>query len=147
MAKYQLAQLNVGTLRGPFDSPVVAEFVSNLEPLYKIAEKAPGFIWRPKESEDANFVEIFGDRLAAKMSVWDGIESLRGFVYRFEHSEMLRRRREWFERSNEAYSVLWWVPFNHRPDAYEASERLDHLKTHGPTLHAFTFQESFSTPE
>ena len=31
MSRYQLAQLNVGTIKGPIDSPVMAEFVANLD--------------------------------------------------------------------------------------------------------------------
>lgn len=29
-------------------------------------------------------------------TVWQSIESLRGFVYRTAHLEPMRRRREWF---------------------------------------------------
>ncbi len=43
----------------------------------------------------------------------------------------------------EAYSVLWWLPAGQIPEVEEAGERLAHLRTHGPTAHAFTFRTSF----
>jgi hypothetical protein len=32
---------------------------------------------------------------------------------------------------------MWWVPAGHRPSLEEALERLDHLRAHGDTDHAF----------
>ena len=55
----------------------------------------------------------------------------------------MRRRREWFERMAEAYVVLWWVPAGTTPTVVEARDRLEHLRLHGPTPHAFTFREPF----
>ncbi len=31
MSAYELAQLNIGVIRGPIDSPVMADFVANLD--------------------------------------------------------------------------------------------------------------------
>ena len=36
--------------------------------------------------------------MAVNMSVWESVEALRGFTYRSEHTEFLKRRREWFKR-------------------------------------------------
>ena len=33
--------------------------------------------------------------------------------------------------------VMWWVPVGHQPSLEEALERLEHLKTHGDSDHAF----------
>jgi hypothetical protein len=31
MSRYQLAQVNVGVIRGPMDSPIMADFAANLD--------------------------------------------------------------------------------------------------------------------
>jgi hypothetical protein len=35
---------------------------------------------------------------------------------------------------------MWWVPAGHRPSIHEAVGRLDHLKQHGSTNHAFDWK-------
>jgi len=42
--------------------------------------------------------------------------------------------------------ALWWVPAGHLPTVAEAEARLEHLRSHGPTAHAFTFRQRFSAP-
>lgn len=59
---------------------------------------------------------------------------------------MLKRRREWFERVEQAHQVLWWVPAGHRPSVVEAVERLAHLREYGATAQAFTFRHAFAAP-
>jgi hypothetical protein len=77
------------------------------------------------------------------LSVWESLAALREFVYRSpEHLAVLRRRREWFERL-DLHTVLWWVQAGHEPTVSEAEQRLEHLRAHGPTSHAFTFREHF----
>jgi len=46
MSKYQLAQLNVATLKSPLDSPELKDFVDNLDRINALAEGSPGFVWR-----------------------------------------------------------------------------------------------------
>ena len=41
---YVLAQVNVGRLRAPLDSPQLAGFVAELDPVNALADAAPGFI-------------------------------------------------------------------------------------------------------
>jgi hypothetical protein len=59
----------------------------------------------------------------------------------------MRRRKEWFSRIAEAYLVLWWVPKGHRPTVTEAIARLEALRTHGPSVEAFTFRQAFLPPD
>src|SRR5215831_7822404 len=149
MAGYELAQLNIGVIRGPMDSPVMAEFAANLERINAVADSAPGFVWR-LQTDDGNATSIraFDDEnLLLNMSVWRDVESLTAFVYRTAHSDFLRRRREWFERMKEAYMVLWWVPGGHRPTIDEAVSRLEMLRRTGPTVQAFTFRNAFPPPD
>jgi hypothetical protein len=54
---YHLAQINISRLIAPIDDPKIAGFVSQLEPVNALADKAPGFVWRLK-SESGNATDI-----------------------------------------------------------------------------------------
>ncbi len=149
MPKYELAQLNIGVIKGPMDSPVMAEFAANLERINALAENSPGFVWRLQTEEgDATALRPFeDDRTLVNMSVWRDIESLSAYVYRSGHVEIMRRRREWFERMEQAFLVLWWVPKGHRPTIAEAIAKLQVLRSVGPTAEAFSFRQPFASPD
>jgi hypothetical protein len=149
MSAYALAQLNIGIFRGPIDSPVMAEFVANLDRVNALADRAPGFVWR-LQTEDGNATAIRpfdNENMAVNMSVWRDVDSLRTFVYHTAHVEIMRRRREWFERMSEAFLVLWWVRKGHRPTMDEAIARLESLRANGPAPEAFTFRQAFPPPD
>jgi hypothetical protein len=149
MSAYELAQLNIGIIKGPVDSPVMAEFAANLGRINELAEASPGFVWRLKtDAGDATAIRPFPDEnVLVNMSVWRDAEALRRFVYQSAHAGIMRRRREWFERMAEAYMVLWWVPRGQRPTVEEAIERLTALRRHGPHERAFTFHALFPPPD
>ena len=44
MSTYELAQLNIGIIRGPMDSPIMAEFSANLDRINALAASSPGFV-------------------------------------------------------------------------------------------------------
>ena len=46
MPGYEIAQLNIGIIRGPMDSPVMDEFAANLQRINALAEASPGFVPR-----------------------------------------------------------------------------------------------------
>ncbi|MFI7406553.1 DUF3291 domain-containing protein [Streptomyces sp. NPDC049541] len=144
-AAYQLAQVNIGRLKAPLDSPQLKDFVDNLDPVNADADAADGFVWRlESDSGNATDVPVFGDEwLIINMSVWRDSNALTAYMYQGRHREMLARRREFFERVQEAMVVLWWVPAGHRPTVAEAEQRLLHLRAHGPTPYAFTLRTSF----
>jgi len=144
--EYQLAQINIGRILGPIDSPVMAEFVANLDRINSLAEKSPGFIWRLKDdNNNATSIKIYNDdSLIVNMSVWKDLETLMDFVYKSAHVEVLRRNREWFSKLKEMHMALWCVPSGHTPSVEEAIGRLDHLRTHGETPYAFSFRKKFS---
>lgn len=149
MSAYELAQLNTGFIRGPIDSPVMAEFVANLERINALADAAPGFVWRLKtEAGDATAIRPFDDpNQLLNMSVWRDADALRRFVYRSAHAEILARRREWFEQIKGPIMVLWWVPRGHRPSIEEAVAKLELLRVNGATPEAFTFRQTFPPPD
>jgi len=148
-----LAQVNIGRLRAPLDSLRLADFVAALDPVNALADSAPGFIWRLQtEDGNATAVHAFGWDQAGSagvimnMSVWESPESLAAFVYSAGHRQVLRRRREWFERMAEAYAALWWIPRGTVPDPADAEHRIRLLRQHGPTAGAFTLRDLFPPP-
>jgi len=147
LPRHELAQLNIARLAGPIDSPRLADFVSNLERINGLAEASPGFVWRLQdETGDATAIRHFGDDVIINMSIWRDVASLQDYVYRSAHTEVLRRRQEWFEKIRESYLALWWVPAGHRPSLDEAGSRLKRLRENGPTAEAFTFKKTFAAP-
>ena len=151
---YVLAQVNVARLRAPLDSPLLADFVADLDPVNATADAAQGFLWR-LQTEDGNATSVRAFEWDAagsagvlvNMSVWESVEALAGFVYSGAHRQVLQRRRRWFERMAEAYTALWWIPRGHVPTTQEAEERVLHLREFGPTPHSFTLREHFPPPE
>ena len=147
-SRYQLAQLNTATMKAPLESPLMAEFVANLERINALAESSTGFVWRLKdESGDATAVRHFGENILVNMSVWEDVESLHAYAFQSAHVELLRKRRGWFDLMTEPYAVLWWIPRGHQPSLGEAAERLEHLRNVGVTSQAFTFRKAFPPPD
>lgn len=149
MAVYHLAQVNIGRFRAPIDSPIMEGFRVQLDPINAMADTTPGFVWR-LQTEDGNATAVrpyaSDEQMAINMSVWESLESLQQFVYKSEHVGTLRDRSQWFERIEGPILALWWIPAGHIPSVTEATERLAHLKEHGPTPHAFTFRTPFAAP-
>jgi hypothetical protein len=147
MADHHLAQLNIARLRAPLDSPELADFVALLPEINGLAERSPGYVWRLQDdSGDATALRPFEPDVIVNLTVWQSVESLRGFVYRTAHLEPMRRRREWFTPVDGPHLVLWWTPADARPTMTEAAERLDRLRRHGPTPGAFTLREPHPAP-
>ena len=71
------------------------------------------------------------------------VEQLRAYTYSGPHAEILRQRRDWFEKFERVAVALWWVPAGHVPTMDEAKQRLASLDEHGPTPFAFTFKTLF----
>jgi Domain of unknown function (DUF3291) len=145
---HHVAQVNIALPKAPTDSPLLEDFMAALDPINALADASPGFVWRLQTDDgNATTIRAFPDeRLIINMSVWRSIDDLAGFVYRSGHVEVMRRRREWFERLR-LFMALWWVLSDHVPTVAEARERLDHLAANGPTPFAFTFKLRFPPPD
>lgn len=147
MASHHLAQLNIATMKEPLESPSMADFVANLDRINALAESAAGFVWRLATDEgDATALRPLGDFTLVNLSVWRDAESLAAYVYKSAHVEVMKRRREWFDRMQQASMVLWWIPAGHLPTTAEAVARLETLRRLGPTPEAFTFKQGFPPP-
>jgi hypothetical protein len=146
---FELAQVNIGRILAPMDSPELADFVALLDPVNAVADRSPGFVWRLQtEDGNATAMRVFDDDwLIVNMSTWQSPDALLEYVYGPMHKMVLRRRREWFARVAEAMTALWWVPAGHRPTVREAEERLVLLRANGPTPEAFTLRDTFPPPD
>jgi hypothetical protein len=126
MSSYHLAQLNIAKMKYPAEAPEMADFMNNLDRINALADQSPGFIWRLQTEEgDATGIDFFGPDILVNMSVWKDSKSLHEYVYRTSHAQIMSRRKEWFERFENSYTVLWWIPEGHI---------------------AFTFKQDFSMP-
>jgi hypothetical protein len=145
---HHLAQVNIARMRAPLESPIMADFVAQLDAINALAEGSPGFVWRlTGEGNDATSLRPFDDGfIIVNMSVWATLEDLRDYVYKSAHTTAMRRRREWFEHFDGVYMALWWVEAGHIPTVGEAKQRLAQLEAHGPTAEVFTFRQPFTPP-
>jgi Domain of unknown function (DUF3291) len=144
---FEIAQINIGRAVGDVDGPLMADFMALLDPVNVLADASPGFVWR-MQTEDGNNTALRpydDERIIVNMSTWESIEALWQFVYQGMHVEVLRRRREWFERFESTYLALWWVPAGTEPTVDDAKLRLASLDEHGPTPYAFTFKKRFAS--
>lgn len=146
---HHLAQINIARMVAPLDSPVMHDFVANLDRINALAEAASGFVWRLKgDGNDATSLRPYeDDRIIVNMSVWESIEALHQYAYYSGHVEIFRRRAEWFEKMTAPATVLWWIPAGHIPTVAEAKHKLELLENQGATPQAFTFKQRFTVED
>src|ERR1700750_1852063 len=110
---YVVAQVNIGRLVAPLDSPQLADFVAALDPVNAVADSAPDFVWR-LQTEDGNSTALRAFEedadgadggILINMSVWESVEALAAFVYGDAHRAVLRRRRAWFQPLRDVYTA------------------------------------------
>lgn len=140
-----LAQVNIAKMKAPIDSPIMADFVNNLDRINSLAEQSEGFIWRLKdENDNATAIKVFdNDYLIINMSVWKNTALLKNYVYKSMHVEILKRKKEWFEKMEQMHMALWYVEKNAFPSPLEAKEKLEYLRVNGESPRAFTFKSNF----
>lgn len=139
-----LAEFNIGVLKHDWDDPRVADFQNNLERVFKLAERSPGYVWHmPEEEMEAAQLDTLGPiggnpRTASTLSVWEDGESLKHFVWNTVHKKFYDRRAEWYDpEAQPTRLVMWWVSEGHRPTIAEAAERLKRFTQLGNTVDAF----------
>lgn len=138
-ASRHLAQFNIARMRYPLDDPRMAEFAGNVDRVNALANGIEGFVWRLQDnSGHAMNIRVYDDpMILPNLTVWDSVEALERFVWQTVHRRFYGRRDEWFAPLDGPPLVMWWVPAGHRPAITEGVERLDYLKQHGPSDHAF----------
>ena len=88
-------------------------------------------------------IRVYDDaEILPNLTVWRDVESLERFVWQTLHKNMYKRRDEWFAPINEgAKFVMWWIPEGHHPEMSEGRDRLEYLRKHGPSDHAFGWEQ------
>lgn len=130
----------------PLDSPVMKDFVNNLDRINQLAELSKGFVWRFIEDDYSDSaIEVFhDDYIVVNMSVWESIKSLFDFTYRSEHKTIFKRRKEWFSSMKEMHMACWYVPKGNYPTPQEGKDRLEYLNKYGESPYAFTLKSNFT---
>src|SRR5690348_4562971 len=117
-------------MRAAPDSLTMAGFMAAVDPIYRLAEESPGFVWRLRGA-DGHMPTWHDDAqgwLTVNVSVWASYEALHQFVYRSRHGGLVRRRSEWFRPAPQPSTALWWVPDDERPTLEGARARLALLR-------------------
>ena len=143
-AAQHLAQFNISRNRYPLTDPRMSGFLDNVARVHQAAERIDGFVWRlPDETGHAMNIRIYDDpEILPNLTVWRDVEALERFVWQTLHKNMYKRRDEWFAPIQEgAKLVLWWIPVGHHPEMAEGRDRLGHLRKHGPSDHAFGWEQ------
>ena len=147
MSKFHLAQINIGRTLAPLDAPLMKEFTDFLAPVNKLGQDSPGFVWQLKEETGgaSSYMKtpFDDDGYIVNMTVWENIESLRGFIFGTVHSYFLKNRSKWFEKATQIQVVLWWIPVGHIPTLEEAKVKIDLINKNGSSPEAFSFQKLF----
>jgi hypothetical protein len=148
MDNFHLAQINIAQAKDHMESSTMQGFVSRLDEINAIADHADGFVWRLQTEEgDTTSIQAFEDeKLIVNMSVWQDVASLKHYVYKSMHVELIQDRDAWFDKIQTVHQALWWVPAGHIPSIEEGKIRLALLQKEGPSAKAFTFAKPFSQP-
>jgi len=136
-----LAQFNIARIKYPLDDPRMAEFVGSVDRVNRLAEKIDGFVWRLADaSGNAMGIRVYDDAaVLPNLTVWENAAALERFVFKTVHARFFERRAAWFEQPDPTL-VMWHIEAGHRPSMDEGVERLDYLKAHGPSDHAFGWE-------
>ena len=121
-------------------------FMAVVDPIGRIAQESPGFVWRLVTGRGHGVVTRADQdgALVVNLSVWRSYEDLHAFVYRSAHGALIRRRAEWFLPTPQPSTALWWVPIGHRPDADDALRHLAVLRRYGPSARSFGLRRRFA---
>ncbi len=145
-----LAQFNIAEALDTIESPLMADFVANLDRVNAEADKSIGFVWRydDNEGEDLFSIEAYDSKfILVNMSVWEDRDSLFDYVYKSIHVEVYKRKKEWFAKMPKMHMVLWFIAEGHIPTLQEGKERLEYLQEHGESPYAFSFRSKFTEEE
>lgn len=145
---HHIAQINVARLRAPLDDPAMADFMAELARVNALADADTDMIWRLQTAGgDATSLRPYSDPMViVNITVWRTLEALHRFTYRGDHAQAMKSRVRWFDRLRDASVAIWWIRAGELPTVEDAVRRLDHLREHGPTEHAFDFRTKWPPP-
>ncbi|MEL6193904.1 MAG: DUF3291 domain-containing protein [Bacteroidota bacterium] len=143
VAQFHLAQINISRLLAPLDDPMIKEFNDFIDPVNKLGEDSPGFVWRLKDESGASSSHVetpFDDDIIVNFTVWENLESLYAFSFTTVHAYFLKNRNKWFGKYEGNRLAMWWIPAGHIPSLEEGVEKLRKLDAEGPSPEVFTFK-------
>jgi hypothetical protein len=145
MSAYHLAQVNVARAKAEMNTETMRGFMDQIDAMNALADTADGFIWRMVgDGGDYTSIRPFDDPLVImNISLWRDVDSLKNYVYKTTHMDIVRARHAWFDKMSDIQQALWWIPAGQRPTALEAREKLELLRRLGATPEAFTFAQTF----
>ena len=135
-----IAQLTISRLNEPLQGPGARDFNKAVEAVNKAEEKSSGFVWRYKNGDGSDRIgvpELDDPFLVTDMTVWESVDALKNFVSDAAHTKVLDKRDEWFDTSQSARFVMWWIEAGREPKIAEGMARLAHLQRHGDSERAF----------
>ncbi|MFT5209707.1 MAG: hypothetical protein ACI9CE_001429 [Flavobacterium sp.] len=143
-----IAQINIAQAKGDLESPFMSGFTNRLDEINKIADESAGFVWRLQDDDgNAASLRVFDDEfILVNMSVWETLENLKMFVYKTIHKELLKDKRNWFNKGLGLHQALWWIPKGHKPSVEEGKNKLAELEKSGPSDAVFTFANAKRSP-
>ncbi|MGI9276063.1 MAG: DUF3291 domain-containing protein [Endozoicomonas sp.] len=146
---FHLAQVNIARAKAPLEDPVMKGFVDQLDHINELADNSPGFVWRLQTEEgDATALKLFDDELIIlNMSVWESYEALKDYVYSGDHLEVLKSKKQWFEKMPGPALALWWIPAGEIPSVESGKKALESVGVKGATPAAFTFAIPYPVPD
>ena len=147
MNRHHLAQINIAHAHETMDSKSMQGFVERLDEINQLADEAEGFIWRLQTEEGhATSIQAFDDPLLlVNMSVWKDIKSLKHYVYKTAHVELIQDRDAWFNKMLKMHQALWRIPEGHMPSVDEGKQKLEYLQKNEPSKTAFIFSRPFDS--
>jgi hypothetical protein len=146
--QYHLAHLNIGRARAPLFDPVMAGFLAKLDEINNLAYQSPGFVWHLQiDIHNPEDLAMYGEPgVIFNLSVWESMEALYTYVYRSQHAQMMKSRKDWFGEMEGPNYALWWLPVDELPTLEDGKKRIASLTAHGSTAYSFTFKEPFPNP-
>jgi hypothetical protein len=136
-----LAVVSVAQLRHPLDDHRMAGFVAGIDPVNRLAEASPGFVWRCRgvAGHSALLDAEEGGELLVNVSLWQTYLDFHRFTYRGAHGRYLSARARWFVSIPGPTTALWWSTGRDTSvDVEAALIRLRLLRRDGPSPHAFS---------
>ena len=122
----------------------MAGFVAAFDPIARLADESPGFVWRLQSDSGHTILDEVDGHQVVNLTVWRDYRTLHEFVYRSAHGRLLLRRSDWFLPTPQPSTALWWQPDGERPSIEDGLARLRHLRAHGPTAAAFSLTRQFT---
>jgi hypothetical protein len=162
----RIALYTFGLLKAAFGSERLSSFLEAAPSVFEAADAADGFIARAQLTQpDRAGLALGADygpwgalvvprfyrgstkpgevAVSATLSLWRDPQAARAFSYGALHRDAMRRRTDWFETTDFASYVLWWVAADRVPSWADAAARLEALTDDGPTPSAFNFTTQF----